>query len=482
MEVVPKRAAACIVMRDDGSQQILMGRRNDSLRFMAGHHVFPGGRVDEGDSPAHIVGADDDAHARLVHAVAREVFEETGLMCAVGELPSLEDLHESRLKLLEETVRFEEILEQFSLKVDATEFEHAGAWVTPKASPIRFDTQYFIHRLRRPSHERLIEGELLGLDWFTAGEARRAWRDGSIHVSTPVAFALQQLAFKSYPDAVPFLTRGTERAPGEHSRFEFRCGITVIPLVTRTIPPATHTNCIIVGERELYVIDPGADDEEELTHLRKQLDHFVDLGATVKAVVLTHSHRDHIGGVALVRERFNAPVWAHEGVAKQVDFKIDRHIEDGELLVSKGEPDWVLRAIYTPGHDPGHLCFVEESSKILIAGDMVAGTGTIVVAHAFGGNMVDFMNSFERMLEEDVKIIIPAHGHPEPKPHDMIRKHRDHRLWREKKIKDLLDAGVTDEDELLAKVYDDAPEAAMDLARHTMKAHMERIEALANES
>ena len=43
--VEPKKAAACIIMNEEGS--VLLGRRNPSLRFMAGHHVFPGGRIDE---------------------------------------------------------------------------------------------------------------------------------------------------------------------------------------------------------------------------------------------------------------------------------------------------------------------------------------------------------------------------------------------------------------------------------------------------
>lgn len=479
MDVVPRKAAACIVMRDDGSPEVLMGRRNESLRFMAGHYCFPGGRVDDNESIEHVVGAEDEAHAHRVHAVAREVFEETGLLCAVGEIPDPETLHEVRLALLDETLRFEAILERFSLKIHAEEFEPAGTWVTPKPSPIRFDTQYFLHRLRTPQQERLIEGELTSLDWMSPAEARSSWRAGNIKVSTPVAFALQQLAFKPYPEALRFLSRGTERAPGEHSRFEIRCGITIIPLVTRTIPPATHTNCIIIGEKDLFVIDPGADDEAELTHLRKQLDHFIDLGAKVQAVVLTHSHRDHIGGVALVRNRYDAPVWAHEATSAQVDFPVDRQIQDGERLVSSGEPDWVLRAIHTPGHDPGHLCFLEESSKILIAGDMVAGKGTIVVSHEFGGNMNQFLNSFEVLLGIDSKIIIPAHGQPEPDPHKMLRKHRDHRLWREQKIKDVMAQGITDIDELLAKAYDDAPKEALPLARHALNAHIARIEGTA---
>ena len=48
------------------------------------------------------------------------------------------------------------------------------------------------------------------------------------------------------------------RPAGQHNRFEIRRGITVVPLKSKTIPPATHTNCVIVGEDRLFVVDPGA--------------------------------------------------------------------------------------------------------------------------------------------------------------------------------------------------------------------------------
>ena len=81
-----------------------------------------------------------------------------------------------------------------------------------------------------------------------------------------------------------------------------RLGITLVPLKSATIPPATHTNCIIVGEEDLFVIDPGADDAIERAHLNRQLDHLVEIGGRVAAVVLTHSHIDHTAAAEELRE------------------------------------------------------------------------------------------------------------------------------------------------------------------------------------
>ena len=52
--------------------------------------------------------------------------------------------------------------------------------------------------------------------------------------------------------------------PGEHNWFEIRRGIVLVPVKSATIPPATHTNCLIVGEESLYVIDPGPGDDAEV--------------------------------------------------------------------------------------------------------------------------------------------------------------------------------------------------------------------------
>lgn len=472
MSVEPRKAVTCIIARPDADGKVLLARRNPSLRFMGGHHVFPGGRISDDESTAQVVGARDDAHARALHAAAREVFEETGLLCVRGNLPECAVRDAARNRVLEDESTFDGFLSEHGLTIHAEDFAPAGAWITPNFSPIRFDTQYYLFRVQDAQECSLIEGEIVGLDWMSAAEARRRWHMGDIHVSTPVAYALQQLAAKPLDEALDLLQRRTERSPGEHNRFEIRRGITLVPLTTRTIPPATHTNCIIVGETELYVIDPGSEDPEELEHLANQLDHFVELGAEIRAVVLTHSHPDHIAGVPFVRDRYGAPVWAHAAVREVVDFPVERDIADGDVLESAGDPPWRLRAICTPGHDPGHLAFVEESTRALIAGDLIANPGTIVVSRQYGGDMGQFIASLERVMEEDTQLIIPSHGRPEGRPREVLAKHRDHRLWRERKIADAYAAGFESMDDLLAKAYDDAPAAALPLARHALEAHL----------
>lgn len=475
MVVEPRKAVACILVRGGDVGDVLLARRNTTLRFMGGHHVFPGGAIDESDGRSVVHGATDAAHAATIEAAVREVFEETGLLIACGDLPDPDELRQSRVALLQGDVAFDDLLAQWRLTLHSEDFIPAGTWVTPEFSKVRFATEYLLHRVRDDQQEELIEGEIIGLEWMSPHEARQRWHRGEIHLSAPVAYALQLLANASLVEALPMLARGTERAPGDHNRFEIRRGLTIIPLKSATIPPATHTNCIIVGEQQLYVIDPGADDEIELQHLATQLDHLIELGSSIEAIVLTHSHPDHVGGVDFLRDRFNIPVWAHAAIDEQVRFDIDRHLNEGEVIVSPGDPDWRLRALHTPGHDPGHLCFLEESTGGLLAGDMLANPGSIIVSHEYRGDMTQFMDSLRRLIDIPCKFIVPAHGMPLADPQRHLQQQLDHRQWREDKIAAAYEAGAITFDKLLATSYDDASPAALPLARHSLDAHLAKL-------
>ncbi|MBL9122095.1 MAG: MBL fold metallo-hydrolase [Planctomycetaceae bacterium] len=476
MSSEPRSAAACILVRGESEPRILLARRNDALRFMGGHYVFPGGRIQDDDPIERVRGASDAQHARAIFAVAREVFEETGLLCAHGALPLRDELRAARRQLLQEELTFDELLQRYQLAILADEFQPAGEWLTPPISAIRFATRYFLYRLGDvQQEEELIEGEITALDWVTAAEARRRWLMGEMRISTPVAYTLRQLAGVPLPAALPRLQRGTERSPGEHNWFEIRRGITLVPVKSATLPPATHTNCVIVGEESLFVVDPGANQPEELAHLERQLDHLLELGGRVEAILLTHSHPDHTDAAEAIRARYQAPIWAHSAVAGQVAFTIDRSIGEGDVIVSGRDPRWQLHCLHTPGHDPGHLCFLETSTGSLLAGDMVANPGSIIVSRQFGGDMDEFIRSLQRLLEIDCKLIIPAHGQPAGKPGELIQQQLAHRLWREDKIKQAYAAGATTFEELLAQAYDDAPPQALPWARHALDAHLARL-------
>lgn len=471
--VEPKRAATCIIVREGG--EVLLARRNDSLRFMAGTHVFPGGRIADDEPVESVIGAEDEEGASAIHAAVREAFEESGILCVRGDLPDVESIRAAQRDLLEERVAFDEILERFSLTIHAEDCVAANRWTTPATSPIRFRTQYFIYRFNGGQREHFIEGEIVGLDWMTPAEARRRWRLGEMDISGPVSHTLHQLAAVPYPEVLEIMRRPTDRKPGEPNVAEIRCGINVVPVASHTLPPATHTNCVIIGEGELYVVDPGSEDPVEFDHLVRQLEDLAELKGEVKGILLTHSHRDHHAGATALRDRFSAPIFAHAETAAQVGFSVDRHLEDGEVIESAGDPPWRIRAVHTPGHDPGHLCYLEESTGTLICGDMVANPGTIMISLDNGGDMTVFIESLQKLMELDSKLLVPAHGMSMKSPRDVLKWHYDHRLWREGKVIEGLKNGCATMEELLAQAYDDVPETTWPLARQSLTAHLARL-------
>jgi ribonuclease/clavin/mitogillin len=480
-DVMPRSASAGILLHADGSGDVLLARRNDALQFMGGHHVFPGGAVDkEDDGPAWVDNEADPAMATAIFAAAREIFEETGILC-VERLPvDLEALHNARSALLKGDREFASVLHEFQARIPGERFIFAGKWITPPFSPIRFQTNYFLYHYDGPRYERVEPesgGEIVGLEWITPRDARKRWQAGALRLSTPVAFVLQHLAALNMPEVLPWLRNTPGLDFEKPNRFELRRGMGLVPVRSVVIPPATHTNCVIWGEEALWVIDPGANDPIEQAYLLAHIEHLVALGGQVQAILLTHGHPDHTGAVEAIRARYGAPVYAHPATSGQDHFVIDRPLHEGDVIEIVGDPGWRMRVLHTPGHDPGHLCFIEETTRTLIAGDMASNPGTILVAPSYGGNMQHYLDSLERLLGEEFSFLLPAHGLPlwGKAAKEKLRELLAHRLAREAKIIAALDSGADTLDALVALAYADTPGADPRLAAEQARAHLDRL-------
>lgn len=481
-DIEPTPSAAAIILHGSASDPVvLLGRRNDALNFMGGHYVFPGGRIDDSDTAEYVDGVNDPVVARAIFTTAREVFEETGLLCVGHSFQiDLQTLRKHRLALLKQESSFARILEELQLRIRGEAYIFTGVWVTPAFSPKRYLTHYFLYHLETEPYDEVLEkdSELVSLEWHRPRDARALWHEKKLRISTPIAFVLRHLAeFHDLDDLLFWIQKTPGHDDAIPNRFELRRGIHLIPVRSPTLPPATHTNCVVIGESQLYVVDPGATDEVEQQHLLDHLEHLAALGECIAAVLLTHSHVDHVGTVQRIRDTFHAPVFAHEFTAKEVGFPVDRLLEDGEVLVVPGDPPWKIKCLHTPGHDPGHLCFYESSTRTMLMGDMVANPGTIIVSPDFNGNMNDYLQSLERLLEEEYSFAVPAHGIPfwgnagKEKVLELIA----HRHAREDKIRMALARGAKTLDELLEQVYDDTPREAWPLAEHQLRAHLERM-------
>lgn len=270
---------------------------------------------------------------------------------------------------------------------------------------------------------------------------------------------------------------GSPAGEGAHRPHVIAPGITSFAVRTPTLPPATHTSCYVIGDRELVLVDPASPYEDEQQALDRQLDDWAAQGRVVVSIWLTHHHGDHVGDAQRLAERLGVPVAAHEATAERLDgrVRVDRTLRDGDVLALAGAPRCVLRAVFTPGHAPGHLCFLEEQSGALVAGDMVAGVGTILIEPS-EGNMNDYLASLARMKTLAPRLLLPAHGPVITNPATRLDEYVTHRLWRERRVVDALERlGASTSAALVPVAYADVPRAIFPLAERSLIAHLVKL-------
>lgn len=253
--------------------------------------------------------------------------------------------------------------------------------------------------------------------------------------------------------------------------------VRVVPVRTPTLPPAAHTGCYVIGPTEgrggLVIVDPASPYPAEQQALDAWLDVEAAAGRPVVAIALTHHHGDHVGGAAHLAARTGAPVAAHADTAARLAGRVDvtRVLADGDALVAG---DVVARAIATPGHAPGHLCFAVGDA--VIAGDMVAGVGTILV-DPDEGDMAVYLASLARLQALSPARLLPAHGPVITDPGGTLRAYIGHRLMREGRVAAALDAaGRAAARDLVPVAYADTPPPLWPLAERSLLAHLVKLE------
>ncbi len=488
----PRLSAGVIPYRFNagGELEIYWVRRSRKLRFMGGWRAFPGGRLADSDAAVPLTGELPDAQIYhhsgppAAHPVCalRELFEETGLLAVRGGLPPAAVLAGAREKLLADDMDFAAWLKRHSLYLDQSRLRYAGRWVTPPLSRVRFDATFFL--LEWPREEALqptvIPGELVGGEWTPPAVAVSRWAAGEALLAQPTLQTLRILAAHGVENGLPRLAEFHGREPDAPKAIEFRPAIRVIPLAAPTLPPATHTNALLVGDKDLALIDPGSPWDDQLYALRDIVDAVIDeTGGRLTAVWLTHHHGDHVGGVEWARGVYNVPVAAHAKTAAKLaerGIAVQRRLTDGEVLALAGPRALRFRAVHSPGHAKGHLCFYEETQRVLIGGDMVAGASTIVIDPP-EGNMSDFLSSLERLAALDADVLLPGHGTMIREPARLLDKTRQHRLMREDRILEAWRSGKREIEAIVAAVYEETAPEARPIAARQVLAHLERLRA-----
>ena len=464
-------------------------QRSESLRFMGGWHAFPGGRMAPGDACTAVRGTMDgeaaylDSGLRAAHPACalRELFEETGILAATGSAPGAPELDAARADLLEDELDFADWLAARGLALDSSRLRFAGRWVTPPLSPIRFDATFFLLEWRAEETRQpgVVPGELASGEWIAPADALNRWASGDVLLAQPTLQTLRVLA-RHGPDGRAQLWRSEAHRPDAPRPIEFRPGVRVIPLATRTLPPATHTNALLLGNGDLLLVDPGASDDREIARLRDIVRDVVrETGGELRAILLSHHHDDHVAGTESARRHCPAPVWAHRATADRLAGRgigVDRCLDDGESIALDGTPGMTLLVLHTPGHASGHLCLFEETTSTLLCGDMLSGYGTVVIDPP-DGSMTDYLNSLERLAGCGARVALPSHGTMIRNPSQALLDARAHRLWREERVLAAWEAGGRQPEAMVESVYGDLDAALRPVAARQVLAHLERLEA-----
>jgi len=192
-------------------------------------------------------------------------------------------------------------------------------------------------------------------------------------------------------------------------------------MILETFPVGPlQCNCTIIGDeqaREAIVIDPG----DDVSRIHKRL---TEHGLTLKQILVTHAHIDHVGGALRLKRLTGAPIFLNENDLPQLQMMAtqaawlgveppetappDSGLVDGQTV---GLENFSAKVLHTPGHTQGSICLHFVPLNLLIAGDTLFA-GSIGRTDLPGGDSAQIIDSIQSRLLvlPDETTVIPGHG------------------------------------------------------------------------
>ena len=240
--------------------------------------------------------------------------------------------------------------------------------------------------------------------------------------------------------------------------------ITRFPIDVDTRGPGGTTNAYLVDG---LLVDPAARVPEIDT-------------TDVDAVAVTHTHPDHVGGVADYATDADATVYAHADHADRfreaTGVDPDKTVSDGERVGDRN-----VSVLETPGHATDHVAFaVGESGartdRDALVGDLAVAEGSVVVGGT-DGDLRAYLDSLERVRDAGFRRLYPGHGPAIEDPVTTCQRLIDHRLDREASVLAAVEDGAETVDDVVDAAYEKDLTGVEDLARVTVMAHLEKLVA-----
>lgn len=249
--------------------------------------------------------------------------------------------------------------------------------------------------------------------------------------------------------------------------------------------PMTHTGTMtyLLGAGEVVVIDPGPD----LAIHAEAIMAALAPGERIVALLATHSHADHVAGMAGLQSLTGAPSFGFgpagsarsvlmaglvtqglpdEGEGFDAAFVPDNRLVDGQILSPGG---FAITALHTPGHTGCSLSFAV--GDWLFTGDLAMGWASSLISPP-DGDMSAYLASLARLARRDWSRLYPGHGDPVTDAAARLAELIDHRQARERQVLEALARGLTDVPAITLAIYRDTPAALRPAAARNVLAHL----------
>lgn len=249
-----------------------------------------------------------------------------------------------------------------------------------------------------------------------------------------------------------------------------------LAVTTPTLFPATTTNVFVVSDgQEAVLIDAGYEHED--AH-QAVVEYIKEIGSPqVKAILITHFHKDHTPGAKFFSAHFQCPILSHTIEVPYVEqeiapFKVTGTLEEGDVY-HIGQLR--LHVLHAPGHTHGGLNFWLPEDRVLFTADNIVGLGTTWIGPP-EGDLRAYLTTLERLKTYPAEWIAPGHGEMIADVREKIDFFIGRRLEREEQIVGLLTTSPASVTELVDRVYQGTVHPSVIwVAERTIQGHLQKL-------